>query len=59
MSECEHMNLIRVAAIGKPGPRPPQDSVYTYYCKDCHFTLYVRFTDAPPITVSYPEASHE
>lgn len=53
MSDCKHMNLVRVASMDGSGPRPPQDGVFTYYCKDCHLTLYVRFTDAPPIIVTH------
>ena len=54
--QCTHLNLVRVKAIGGGGLRPPQDGVFTYYCKGCHLTLYVRFTDAPPIGVTYPGA---
>jgi hypothetical protein len=52
MNDCPHMNLIRVVEIGGEGLRPPQDGVFTYYCKECHRTLYVKFTDAPPIEVT-------
>ena len=52
MNDCEHLHIVRVAGIPPgSGPRKPQDGVYSYYCQDCHFTLYVRFTDAPPIVV--------
>jgi hypothetical protein len=49
---CEHVHLIRVEEIGG-GLRQPQDGVYTYYCQDCKTTLYLRFTDAPPVVVRY------
>lgn len=60
MNDCLHMNIVRVAEIGGDGPRPPSsDGVFTYYCKNCHFTLYVKFTDAPPIVVTHgrPDAA--
>lgn len=60
MNDCQHMHLIRVVEIGGDGPRPPSaDGVFTYYCQDCHLTVYVKFTDAPPITVAYgkPDAA--
>jgi hypothetical protein len=52
VNDCQHMHLVRVASIGGDGPRPPQDGVFTYYCQDCHSTLYLKFTDAPPIIVT-------
>ena len=62
MNDCQHMNLVRVAEFDGTGPRPPsKDGVFTYYCKECHFTLYLKFTEAPPITVSYgtPKTTEE
>ena len=53
MADCDHVEIVRVVDIGGSGLRPPQDGVFTYYCKACHLTLYVRFTDAPPIVVKY------
>lgn len=52
-AQCPHMHLIRVLEIGSDEPREPQNGTFTYYCQGCHLSLYVRFTDPPPVVVTY------
>lgn len=52
MSDCNHMEIIRVLDAPPEHPRAPYaDGTVEYYCRSCCKVVCVRFVPQPPAAV--------